>query len=50
MPKWVLAGKNLAAQNFLVEYFSFQGGDFVPMVTKKQGGERIERREMMMRE
>ena len=37
MPKWVLAGKNLAAQNFLVEYFSFQGGDFVPMVMKKTG-------------
>lgn len=32
LPKWVLAWKKLAAQKISGEYFSFQGGDLLPLL------------------
>ena len=32
LPKWVYRDKKFAAQKIVVEYFSFLGGDFRPLV------------------
>ena len=33
-PKWVLQGKKIAAQKIWLVTFSFQGGDFIPLLAK----------------
>jgi hypothetical protein len=33
-PKWVLQGKNTGRKKIRVKYFSFQGGDLLPLLAK----------------